>query len=168
MDLYSINYVHFGAPKQWYCIPPDQMSRFESVAKSKFIFKGVEFNITHMRTIGYFPDSSRDCPEFMRHKAFVLSPKLLEKEQVFPRQAIQHAGEFMITFPYGYHAGFNYGFNAAEAVNFALTSWFDIGMKAKYCQCQGDSVHIDMEALKLAYEREELKELRKYDKVGFF
>lgn len=50
----------------------------------------------------------------------------------------------MITFPYGYHAGYNLGFNCAESVNFALDSWLSIGKVANSCQCIHDSVKIDV------------------------
>lgn len=33
-------------------------------------------------------------------------------------QIMQEAGQIIVTFPFGYHAGYNVGFNCAEAVNF--------------------------------------------------
>lgn len=45
-------------------------------------------------------------------------------------QVTQEAGEFMITFPYGYHAGFNHGFNCAESTNFATRRWIEYGKQA--------------------------------------
>lgn len=31
-DLLSINYLHFGAPKTWYCISPKDGAKFERMA----------------------------------------------------------------------------------------------------------------------------------------
>ena len=60
---------------------------------------------------------------------------MLAKASCRPNILVQHAGEFVITFPRGYHAGFNLGFNCAESVNFALDSWIELGRKAQACNC---------------------------------
>jgi hypothetical protein len=36
MDLYSINYIHWGAPKYWYAIPSQRAEAFEDVMRSEF------------------------------------------------------------------------------------------------------------------------------------
>lgn len=45
-------------------------------------------------------------------------------------QVTQEAGQFIVTFPFGYHAGFNHGFNCAESTNFATQRWIDYGKQA--------------------------------------
>lgn len=53
----------------------------------------------------------------------MLPPALLEAHGVPVYCARQHAGQFVITLPQAYHAGFSHGFNTAEAVNFVLSEW---------------------------------------------
>ncbi|XP_026961655.1 lysine-specific demethylase 4C isoform X4 [Sagmatias obliquidens] len=113
MDLYSINYLHFGEPKSWYAIPPEHGKRLERLAQ------------------GFFPSSSQGCDAFLRHKMTLISPSVLKKYGIPFDKITQEAGEFMITFPYGYHAGFNHGFNCAESTNFATVRWIDYGKVAK-------------------------------------
>nr|XP_004564268.1 lysine-specific demethylase 4C isoform X3 [Maylandia zebra] len=127
MDLYSINYLHFGEPKSWYAIPPEHGKRLERLAT------------------GFFPSSIKGCEAFLRHKMTLISPSVLKKYGIPFDKITQEAGEFMITFPYGYHAGFNHGFNCAESTNFATLRWIDYGKVATQCTCSKDMVKISME-----------------------
>ncbi|ODQ53131.1 JmjC-domain-containing protein [Saitoella complicata NRRL Y-17804] len=138
MDLYSINYIHFGAPKQWYSISQHDLPRFEQVMKQ------------------HFPQDYKECPEFLRHKTFNVSPTVLAQNGIKVNKLVHNEGEFVITFPFGYHAGYNLGYNCAESVNFATEEWLEYGRLAKPCQCIPDAVMIDVdeivESLKHGYD----------------
>ena len=43
---------------------------------------------------------------------------------------VQHAGEFIVTFPAAFHSGFSHGFNCAEAVNIGDVEWLAYGRSA--------------------------------------
>ncbi|KAM7338053.1 hypothetical protein ACRRTK_004172 [Alexandromys fortis] len=127
MDLYSINYLHFGQPKTWYAVPPEHGRRLEQLARQ------------------LFPGSSQGCQAFMRHKVALISPTVLKENGIPFARMTQEAGEFMVTFPYGYHAGFNHGFNCAEAINFATPRWIDYGKVATQCSCGEARVSFSMD-----------------------
>jgi len=104
----------------------------------------------------------------MRHKTFLINPEIIKQNGINIYKCIQQPGEFVITFGGSYHAGFNMGFNCAEAVNFATKNWIDIGIKAKICKCQKDSVQIGMtDFCKELYEKKIIKkkELENYLKA---
>ncbi|KAA0722383.1 Lysine-specific demethylase 4C [Triplophysa tibetana] len=127
MDLYSINYLHFGEPKSWYAIPPEHGKRLERLAIGKRIIVELVKIINRLF-----------------HKTITDSTR--QKQYTYDFVVItQEAGEFMITFPYGYHAGFNHGFNCAESTNFASIRWINYGKVATQCTCSKDMVKISMD-----------------------
>uniref|UniRef100_A0A672JPK5 [histone H3]-trimethyl-L-lysine(9) demethylase n=1 Tax=Salarias fasciatus TaxID=181472 RepID=A0A672JPK5_SALFA len=75
----------------------------------------------------------------------LISPSILKKYGIPFDRITQKEGEFMITYPYGYHAGFNHGFNCAESTNFATLRWVDYGKMATQCTCRKDMVKISMD-----------------------
>uniref|UniRef100_A0A914VIX2 [histone H3]-trimethyl-L-lysine(9) demethylase n=1 Tax=Plectus sambesii TaxID=2011161 RepID=A0A914VIX2_9BILA len=144
MDLYSINYLHYGAPKFWYGIPATAADRFEGLASQ------------------FFSQSSAECKAFLRHKMHLVSPFLLKSHNIHFGTMVQRAGEFMITFPRGYHAGFNTGYNCAESTNFASQRWIDYGKKAILCTCRDDTVRVDMTPFMRKYRPDEFDAWHQY------
>eukprot|EP01088_Endostelium_zonatum_P012840 TRINITY_DN2712_c0_g1_i1.p1 TRINITY_DN2712_c0_g1~~TRINITY_DN2712_c0_g1_i1.p1 ORF type:complete len:862 (-),score=166.80 TRINITY_DN2712_c0_g1_i1:63-2648(-) len=110
--LYSINYLHFGSPKSWYGVPGFAAEKFESVMNE------------------LFPELFKESPDLLHHLTTMVSPCDLVSKGVPVYHQVQYPGEFIITFPQAYHAGFNHGFNCAESVNFATPDWLPYGRKA--------------------------------------
>ncbi|KAG0710048.1 Lysine-specific demethylase 5A [Chionoecetes opilio] len=106
---YSINYLHWGEPKTWYGVPGGKAESFEEAMKNAA------------------PELFQAQPDLLHQLVTIMNPNILMKSGVPIVRTNQHAGEFVITFPRSYHAGFNQGYNFAEAVNFAPPDWLAIG-----------------------------------------
>ena len=106
---YSANYQHFGATKTWYGIPGADAERFEEAMRQAV------------------PELFETQPDLLFQLVTLLPPDQLKKAGVNVFALDQRAGQFVITFPQAYHAGFNHGFNFNEAVNFAPHDWEPYG-----------------------------------------
>uniref|UniRef100_A0A7S4IRS9 JmjC domain-containing protein n=1 Tax=Odontella aurita TaxID=265563 RepID=A0A7S4IRS9_9STRA len=112
--MYSINYAHWGAPKQWYGVPGTRKDA-EGLER---VFKN------------YLSMKMRDVPDLLHHITTMFSPRLLQQGGVPVYKILQRAGEFVVTFPRAFHGGFSYGPNCGEAVNFATHDWISQGADA--------------------------------------
>ncbi|KAK5106059.1 hypothetical protein LTS08_000175 [Lithohypha guttulata] len=106
---YSANYQHFGATKTWYGIPGSDALAFEAAMREAV------------------PELFESQPDLLFQLVTILPPNQLRKAGVNVYALDQRAGQFVITFPQAYHAGFNHGFNLNEAVNFAPADWEPFG-----------------------------------------
>lgn len=106
---YSINYLHWGEPKTWYGVPGSSAEAFEETMKHAA------------------PELFQSQPDLLHQLVTIMNPNILANDGVPVFRTDQHAGEFVVTFPRAYHAGFNQGFNFAEAVNFAPADWLTLG-----------------------------------------
>ncbi|KAL3879385.1 hypothetical protein ACJMK2_031683 [Sinanodonta woodiana] len=116
MDLYSINYLHFGAPKSWYAIPPQHGRHFEKLAQ------------------GFFPSSFKACPAFMRHKMYLVSQIILKKHAIpFNKVSIivYHTRSWRVYDNFSIWLSFiyNHGFNCVKSTNFATERWIEYGKR---------------------------------------
>ncbi|KAJ9563386.1 hypothetical protein OSB04_008546 [Centaurea solstitialis] len=117
--LYSINYHHCGAPKTWYGVPGSAAHEFEKVVRQ------------HVYAQEILPtDGGNGAFELLAEKTTMFPPKILLQNHIPVYKVVQTPGEFVVTFPRAYHAGFSHGFNIGEAVNFAARDWFPFGGSA--------------------------------------
>lgn len=107
---YSANYQHLGATKTWYGIPGEDAEKFEAAMRDAV------------------PELFETQPDLLFQLVTLLTPDQLQKAGVRVYALDQRAGQFVITFPQAYHAGFNHGFNFNEAVNFAPNDWEPFGL----------------------------------------
>ncbi|CAE1156303.1 KDM5 [Acanthosepion pharaonis] len=106
---YSINYMHWGEPKTWYGVPGEAAEFFEDSMKKSA------------------PELFEQSPDLLHQLTTIMNPNILMDMGVPVVKTHQCAGEFVVTFPRAYHAGFNQGYNFAEAVNFCPADWLPIG-----------------------------------------
>ncbi|RLW05786.1 hypothetical protein DV515_00004829 [Chloebia gouldiae] len=124
MDLYSINYLHFGEPKSCLALQFYLMTRTHKELQSSACTPSLQSMGNDWRDL---------------------------------QKVTQEAGEFMITFPYSYHAGFNHGFNCAESTNFATLRWIEYGKQSVLCSCRKDMVKISMDVFVRKYQPDRYK-----------
>ncbi|OAY67314.1 Lysine-specific demethylase [Ananas comosus] len=110
--LYSLNYLHFGAPKMWYGVPGKDALKFEAAMKK------------------HLPHLFEEQPDLLHNLVTQFSPALLKLEGVSAYRCVQQEREFVLTFPRAYHSGLNCGFNCSEAVNGAPVDWLPHGQNA--------------------------------------
>ncbi|KAG9445682.1 hypothetical protein H6P81_011810 [Aristolochia fimbriata] len=135
--FYSLNYMHWGAPKLWYGVPGKDALKLEEAMKM------------------HLPDLFEEQPDLLHKLVTQLSPSVLKSDGVPVYRCVQNPREFVITFPRAYHAGFNSGFNCAEAVNVAPVDWLPHGQSAAELyqeQCRKTSVSHDKLLLGAARE----------------
>ncbi|XP_068665722.1 putative lysine-specific demethylase JMJ16 [Aristolochia californica] len=138
--FYSMNYMHWGAPKLWYGVPGKDALKLEEAMKK------------------HLPDLFEEQTDLLHKLVTQLSPSILKSEGVPVYRCIQSPREFIVTFPRAYHSGFNCGFNCAEAVNVAPVDWLPHGQSAaELYRDQGRKTSVSHDKLLLGAAREAVR-----------
>jgi histone demethylase JARID1 len=116
--LYSVNYLHEGAPKVWYCVPPSESDKFEEAMRDAL------------------PELFEVSPDLLCQLVTQLHPRELQARGVDVHRVVHTPRSFIVTMPNVYHTGFNAGFNVAESCNFGALPWlpYSKAVVAKYAQ----------------------------------
>lgn len=113
----SVNYLHFGGPKQWYSIPCTNTDQFLDILSKEL------------------SGNKENCPAFIKHQNIITSPDFLKKKNIKFNRVVQFQHEFIITFPYSLYSGFNYGYNFGESIEFILEQQTVIRKQPLKCGC---------------------------------
>ena len=111
-SLYSVNFLHSGASKTWYAVRCSATKRFEKALRESV------------------PQVFEEDPDVLHSLTTMLSPGACIASGVDVCRVVQNAGDFIVTYPSSFHAGFSHGFNCAEAVNIGDVSWLPMGRLA--------------------------------------
>ncbi len=83
--------MHWGETKTWYGIPAEDAEKFEAAIKKEA------------------PDLFEAQPDLLFQLVTLMHPERIREAGVRVHAVNQRPGEFVITFPQAYHAGFNHG-----------------------------------------------------------
>ncbi|CAG0879037.1 unnamed protein product [Darwinula stevensoni] len=111
-DISGMMVPWMGEPKTWYGVPGGKAEVFEVAMRS------------------CAPELFESQPDLLHQLVTTMNPNILMDKGVPIYHADQMAGEFVVTFPRSYHAGFNQGYNFAEAVNFCPPDWLGLGRES--------------------------------------
>ena len=71
-----LSYLHFGAPKVWYCVSPNHRERFERMMRS------------------LVPELFMECNQCLRHKEMMVSPQVLKRFNIPYVKFVQKERDF--------------------------------------------------------------------------
>lgn len=111
-NLYSLNLLHSGAAKTWYCVRGADSAMFQRALRQAV------------------PSAFKEDPDLVHNLTTLLPPSVCVSSGLDTAHTVQTAGEYIVTFPGAFHAGFSHGINCAEAVNVADVSWLAMGRQA--------------------------------------
>jgi hypothetical protein len=111
--LYSATYLHSGAAKQWYCIPPYSASLYDSVV--------------HTVHTEYMMSMEWTSP--LGHN-LMINPTILMERGVPVFGCRQEAGTLVVCFPNSYSCSVNLGFNVSEHMQMVLPEWLRMSSQA--------------------------------------
>lgn len=97
-SLGSINYHHCGASKTWYGVPAHAASTFEKMVRE---------NVYGNELLASKGDDA--AFNVLLEKTTMFPPNILLENDIPVCKAVQRPGEFVVTFPRAYHAGFSHG-----------------------------------------------------------
>ncbi|CAN0074290.1 unnamed protein product [Lampetra fluviatilis] len=108
--LPSIDYLHTGADKIWYCIPASQKDKLEKVVHSLLQANG------------------KSGLEMLQNS--MVSPEVLSHAGVSVYRTVQRSGQFVVTFPGSFTSSVSCGYSVSETITFAPADWLPLGCRA--------------------------------------